>query len=311
MSTFDAVVIGGGPAGLTAALYLLRSQVRTALVEKLAPGGQMLKTERIENYPGFPDGILGYELSELMNAHVERWRTPDFTRINDDVRQLIPGGRSHRLLVGGEWIETKTIIICAGSSYRKLGIPGEVELTGKGVSYCALCDGNFFRGQSVAVIGGGNAALEEALYLTRLVDRLYLIHRRDEFRGARCYQDKCFIHPKMTVLRSTVAERVVGRDAVTGLSVRNVKTGEERVLDVQGVFVFVGFVPGADFLPIEIERDAQDFVLTDQEMQTSVPGIFAAGDIRGKLTRQVASAVGDAAVAASSALRYLETYEPA
>ena len=308
MKTFDVVVIGGGPAGLTAVLYLLRSEVKLAFVEKLSPGGQMLLTDRIDNYPGFPEGIAAYELADLMAAQVKAWENSQFERFNDEARTIETGDEMHKVRVGDDWIAGNAVNIVTGSDDPRLGLPGERELTGRGVSYCALCDGNFFRDKVVAVIGGGNSALEEALYLTRLVKKLYLIHRRDDFRGAKCYQDKCFVHPKMEVLRSTIVTRVIGESEVTGIAVQDVKSGEERDIEVDGVFVFVGFEPQDAFLPEKLDTDGRGFVITDIEMSTNIPGIFAAGDIRSKNCRQVASAVGDGAVAASSAVSYLESH---
>ncbi|HBR05592.1 MAG TPA: thioredoxin-disulfide reductase [Desulfovibrio sp.] len=302
MRTFDSVVIGGGPAGMTAALYLLRAGAKVAVVEKLSPGGQVLMTEGIENYPGFPKGIKGFELADLMAAHVDTYA---HEKVGDEVREIRPGEKRHQLLVGEEWIETKSLILCTGARYRKLGVPGEAAFIGRGVSYCALCDGNFFRDRVVAVVGGGNSALEEALYLSRLVKKLYLIHRRDEFRGVKCYQDKCFTHPKMEVLRSSVIREIRGDSEVRSVLVENLKSGETRDLPVDGVFVFVGFEPVIEYLPAEVARD-KGGVITDLEMRTNVPGIFAAGDIRSKNCRQVATAVGDGATAATAALAYLE-----
>jgi len=303
MKRYDAVVIGGGPAGITAALYLARSDVSVAMVEKLSPGGQMLMTHLIENYPGFPDAIEGWKLADLMAAHLAHY-TVD--KIGDEVTTITKGeGGLHRLTVGGETIEAKVVILCAGARYKRVGIPGEKELLGRGVSYCALCDGNFFRGQTVAVIGGGNSALEESLYLARLVKKLYLIHRRDDFRGQKCYQDRCFTNSAIEVLRSTVVRTITGEESVTGIDVECVKTGETRHIDVDGVFVFVGFEPQGAFYPPDLARDAQGFILTDQDMRTNVDGIFAAGDIRSKSCRQVATAVGDGASAAHAAYAYL------
>lgn len=287
---------------MTAALYLLRAGAKVAVVEKLSPGGQVLMTEEIENYPGFPKGIKGFELADLMAAHVD---TYPHEKIGDEVREIRIGEKRHQLLVGEEWIETKTLILCTGARYRKLGVPGEAAFIGRGVSYCALCDGNFFRDRVVAVVGGGNSALEEALYLSRLVKKLYLIHRRDEFRGVKCYQDKCFTHPKMEVLRSSVIREIRGDSEVRSVLVENLKSGEAREIPVDGVFVFVGFEPVIEYLPAGVARD-KGGVITDLEMRTNVPGIFAAGDIRSKNCRQVATAVGDGATAATAALAYLE-----
>lgn len=306
MKKFDAVVIGGGPAGMTAALYLLRAGIRTAFVEKLSHGGQMLMTERIDNYPAFPGGAFAYELADRMMDQLKEYMSGSYAYLNDEVRAIEPGVGEHRVQVGDEWIIARSIIICTGARYKRIGLESEKRLTGRGVSYCALCDGNFFRDQVVAVVGGGNSALEEALYLTRLVKKLYLIHRRDEFRGAKCYQDKCGISPKIEILRSTVVEEILGEDKVEGIRIRDRKTEQTRTLDVDGVFVFIGFEPVHGFLPKGMELDKAGFIVTDQECRTSTPGIFAAGDIRSKMCRQVATAVGDGATAATAALAYLE-----
>jgi thioredoxin reductase (NADPH) len=305
MREYDAVVIGGGPAGMTAALYLLRAGVKTAMVEKLSPGGQVLMTEKIENYPGFPDGLEGWQLADYFSKQLDLY---PHDMLNDEVRSIKVGKSFHEMTVGDEVVRTKSIILATGARYRKLGIPGEQEMIGRGVSYCALCDGNFYRDRTVAVIGGGNSALEESLYLARLVRKLYLIHRREDFRAAVCYQDKCFTNEKIEVVRSTVVDEIVGDTEVKGVAMRNVQTGETSTLEVDGVFIFVGFEPIMDFVPEEVERD-QNGILTDNEMLTNIPGIFAAGDIRSKLCRQVATAVGDGATAATSAFSYLEQLE--
>jgi thioredoxin reductase (NADPH) len=305
MNKYDAAVIGGGPAGLTAALYLVRAGVRTVLVEKLSPGGQVLMTEDIENYPGFPKAIKGYELVDKFVEHLAAY---ELARMGDEVREMTPVDGGYRILVGDEPIEVKTVILCTGARYKRVGTPGEDKYTGRGVSYCALCDGNFFKGKTVAVIGGGNSALEESLYLSRLVEKIYLIHRRDEFRGAKCYQAKCFTHPKINVVRSTTVDEIVGDPfkGVTGVKLTNVKTGEKSDLPVDGVFVFVGFEPVASFVPEALKRDKAGFVITDCEMLTNLPGFFAAGDVRSKNCRQVVTAVGDGATAATAAYAYLE-----
>jgi thioredoxin reductase (NADPH) len=287
---------------MTAALYLLRAGVNTAMVEKLSPGGQVLMTSEIENYPGFPTGLQGWELADKFAAHLESY---PLDRINDEVRGIEFGQTVHTIKVGEEDVQAKAIILATGSRYRKLGVPGEERLLGKGVSYCALCDGNFFRDRDVAVIGGGNSALEEALYLARLVNKIYLIHRRDDFRGLACYQDKCFRHEKIKVLRSTVVEEMKGDDGLESLALHNVKSGERSSLKVDGAFVFVGFEPIMDFVPDAVDKD-RNGVITDVEMRTNIPGVFAAGDIRSKMCRQVASAVGDGATAATAAFSYLE-----
>ena len=287
---------------MTAALYLLRAGVKTLMIEKMAPGGQVLMTEEIENYPGFPEPLKGYELADRLSAHLDLY---PHENIMDEVREIRVGNPIHEIHVGDQVVGAKTIILTTGARYRNLGVPGEQRLVGRGVSYCALCDGNFFRDRTVAVVGGGNSALEEALYLARLVKKLYLIHRRDDFRGAVCYQDKCFTHEKIDVLRSTVVDEIVGADDVESLVLSNTKTGAKSSLDVDGVFIFVGFEPVVSFVPSKVEMESNG-IITDVEMRTNVPGIFAAGDIRAKLCRQVATAVGDGATAATSAFAYLE-----
>lgn len=306
MKTYDAVVIGGGPAGLTAALYLVRSGVKVALLEKLSPGGQLLMTEEIENYPGFPKAIKGYELVDKFVEHLSAY---ELDRNFDEVRSITLQEGGYAVQVGDEILLAKTVVLCTGARYKRVGTPGEELYTGRGVSYCALCDGNFFKGKTIAVIGGGNSALEESLYLSRLVEKLYLIHRRDEFRGCKCYQDKCFTHPKMTILRSTVVDEIKGDPfkGVTSVALSNVNTKEKTELSVDGVFVFVGFEPLASFVPADLDRDKAGFVITDCEMRTNLPGFFAAGDVRSKNCRQVATAVGDGATAATAAYAYLES----
>ncbi|MDP3428386.1 MAG: thioredoxin-disulfide reductase [Humidesulfovibrio sp.] len=305
MKTYDAAVIGGGPAGITAALYLVRAGVRTVLVEKLSPGGQVLMTEDIENYPGFPKAIKGYELVDKFVEHLSAY---DLDRLGDEVRAMTQIDGGYQIIVGDETIEAKAVILCSGARYKRVGTPGEELYTGRGVSYCALCDGNFFKGKTVAVIGGGNSALEESLYLARLVEKLYLIHRRDDFRGNKCYQDKCFTNQKIETLRNTVVDEIMGDPfkGVTGVKLTNVKSGEKSELSVDGVFVFVGFEPTASFVPEALKRDKNGFVITDCEMITNLPGFFAAGDVRSKNCRQVATAVGDGATAATAAHAYLE-----
>lgn len=304
MKLYDAIVVGGGPAGLTAVLYLCRSGLSVAQVEMLAPGGQILKTESIENYPGFPQGVKGWELADTFAAHLAEY---PFDRYNDAVLKMEQSAHGWTLSIGKDTIEGKTVVICSGANPRPLGVPREVQLTGRGVSYCALCDGNFFRDQVVAVVGGGNSALEEALYLSRIVRKLYLIHRREGFRGAKIYQDKIReASDKIELVLDSVVTELLGEESLGGVRVKNVKTGVESQLDVDGLFVFVGYDPQNSFFPPELAVDARGFILTDCEMRTNLPGVFAAGDIRSKLCRQVATAVGDGATAATAAFTYLE-----
>ncbi|WP_028575762.1 thioredoxin-disulfide reductase [Desulfonatronovibrio hydrogenovorans] len=303
MKEYESLVIGGGPAGITAALYLLRAGIKMAWVEKLAPGGQVLLTEGIDNYPGFPDGIKGYELIDRFTAHLDPF---ELEKIRDEVTGInIQPGRHKVILAEGE-IFAKTLIICSGAKWKKLGVPGESKFTGRGVSYCAVCDGNFFRGQDVACIGGGDTALEESLYLSKLVNKIHLIHRRDAFRGAKLYQDKVLKDPKINVIYDTIATEFIGQDDLSGIKLKNVKTSAESLLNVQGAFIFIGLNPAGGFIPEDIETDALGFIKTDPEMMTNIPGIYAAGDIRSKNCRQVSTAVGDGATAAYNAQVYLE-----
>jgi thioredoxin reductase (NADPH) len=303
MKVYDAAIIGGGPAGMTAALYLLRAGATLAWIEKSLHGGQIVMTNTlIENYPGFPYGIVGTALTEAVVAQLAGLQ---YDTVREEVLTIEPGGPVHRLLTETGRVEARALILCTGSEFRTAGVPGETELRGRGVSYCALCDGNFFRGQTIAVVGGGNAALEESLYLAKLVKKIYLIHRRDEFRATKCYQDKCAVEPRIEILRGTVVEEVLGKGQVEGIRVRDLKTGETRELPLEGVFFFVGHKPLTGFVPAAIAKDEAGFIVTDCEMKTSVPGIFAAGDVRAKHCRQIVTAVGDGATAANSALLWL------
>jgi thioredoxin reductase (NADPH) len=265
-------------------------------------------TEVIENYPGFPKGIKGYELADTFSDHLSSY---ELSRMSDEVRSIISKDGGYEIMVGEEPLFAKTVVLCSGARYKHLGIPGEDMYSGRGVSYCALCDGNFFRGKHVAVIGGGNSALEESLYLARIVDKLTLIHRRDEFRGCKCYQHKCEVNPKIEILRSSVVDEIKGDPfkGVTGVAVKDLKTNATRDIAVDGVFVFVGFEPTCAFVPAGLERDKAGFVITDCEMRTNLPGFFAAGDVRSKNCRQVATAVGDGATAATAAHAYLESLD--
>ena len=308
MLTFDAVVIGSGPAGLNASLYLVRAGLRTALIEKNSSGGQVLSTSEIENYLGFPKGVKGWELADLFTAHVNEY---DVEHIRGEVLKIETieeNGTMHVLhMQNGEQIKTRAVIIATGASSRPLGVPEEETYKGKGVSYCALCDGNFYRGLDVAIVGGGNSALEEALYLSRIVNKVYIIHRREGFRGAQIYLDKIRAVPeKIELVTSCVVDSLAGEPTLKKVIVRHVETNEKRELPVEGIFVYIGHVSNARFVPENLERNEQGFILTDQEMQTNIPGIFAAGDTRAKLCSQVCTAVGDGATAANSAIRYLE-----
>ncbi len=306
MSTFDAAIIGSGPAGITAALYLVRSGCSVILFENLAAGGQILQTEVLENYPGFPKGIKGYELADFFVAHLEGLK---LTRSRDAVESVRGQIGAFTVKAGDAEYSCRTVVVCTGAKHRTLGVEGEDRLQGRGVSYCALCDGNFYRDQPVAVVGGGNSALEESLYLAKIARKVYLIHRRDSFRGAQVYQEKlAALSGKVELVLDSVVDQLQADliAGLTGVVVRNVKTGEKRELKVNGLFVYVGMEPRVDFLPPEVERDPRGFLITDTEMRTSVPGIFAAGDVRSKLCRQAVTAAGDGATAAQAAFVLME-----
>lgn len=305
MKMYDAVIVGAGPAGITAALYLARSGCSVLLFEQLTPGGQVLLTEKLENYPGYPSGIKGYELADLFAAHLEGLAVE---RPEGEVSSISGAAGDFTVMAsaGSAEYHARAVLVCSGARHRKLGLEKEDAFIGRGVSYCALCDGNFYRGQTVAVAGGGNAALEESLYLSNIADKVHLIHRRDEFRGLRVYQDRLAANDKVELHRSTVIESLEGEKELTGLRLKNVKTGAREHLPVSGLFIYVGFAPETAYLPEALERDAQGFIVTDTEMRTNVPGIFAAGDIRSKLCRQVITAAGDGATAAQSAFVFLE-----
>ncbi len=306
MSTYDTIVIGSGPAGITAAMYLVRSGCSVALVEKLTSGGQVLQTESIENYPGFPKGIKGYELADAFTAHLDELKLDKYSESVNILELSADGREMHKALVGSTWLIAPTVVVCSGSMHSHLGAPNELELTGRGVSYCAICDGNFYRGKDVAVVGGGNTALEETLYLAKIAKKVTLIHRREAFRGAKIYLDRLEAAENVDILRNTVVSSIHGEDALTGLTLKNVKDGQESELNVDGFFVFVGIKPNVDFVPDMVNKDERGFIITDTEMRTNIPGLFAAGDIRSKLCRQVSTAVGDGATAAQAAFLYVE-----
>lgn len=300
----DLLILGGGPAGLAAALYACRARIPTIILEKGALGGQMAATETVDNYPGFAEPIFGYELAQKMEEHARRFGanivTDDVTRVSRS-----PGGFTVDT-DSGRTYQGSAIILATGASPVKLGIPGEFEFAGKGVSYCAVCDGPFFQDEELAVIGGGDSAVEEAVYLTRFAKRVHLIHRRDELRAVKDIQERAFAQPKLTIHWNNVPVEVVGDTAVKGLRVRSVKDGSEEELPVAGVFFYVGLVPNNAAFAGLIEADDHGFVITEANMACSMPGVFAAGDVRAKSLRQISTAVGDGATAAYSAQAYLE-----
>ncbi len=303
---WDVAIVGGGPAGLTAYLYAKRALLETLLIEKGPIGGQVLLTDLIENYPGFPEGIPGFELIQKMQAQVEKY---GLNLIQKKAIALKKEGELKQIVLeDNEVIKAKTVILALGAGMRKLGIPGEKELTGKGVSYCATCDGPFFRDQIVAVIGGGNTALQEALYLTKFAKKVYLIHRRDAFRATPILQQRVKENPKIEIVWNTVLKEIKGKDSVEGVVTYNRKTEKENFLEVSGVFIFIGHEPETDWLKGVVELDEKGFILVNQNMETSLKGVYACGDCISKAFRQIINACGEGAVAALSAEKYLGNF---
>jgi thioredoxin reductase (NADPH) len=300
---YDVVIIGGGPAGLSAGLYTSRARLSSLLVEKAMVGGQIVNTERVENYPGFPDGISGFDLTQSMYQQATKFGMESVTAEVTGVE--INGEQKVVRTAQGDFV-ARAVIIASGSERQKLGVPGEAEFTGRGVSYCATCDGAFFREKTVAVVGGGNAALTEALHLTRYASRVIIIHRRHELRATRILQEKASAEPGIEFLWETTVQEISGESFVDRIKVRHVKSGQESVVNVSGVFVAIGFKPNTDYLKGILALDSTGAVVTDERMATEVPGIFAAGDIRSNSIRQVISAAGDGATAAIYAEKYIE-----
>ena len=299
---YDVVIIGGGPAGLTAGIYAARARLKSLLIEKGAMGGWVINASVVENYPGFPDGINGLELADAMQQQAVKFGLEMLTA---EVTGLELKSERKILKTSEGDIAARAVIVAGGSDRVKLGVPGEEEFTGRGVAYCAVCDGYFYRGVPVAVVGGGNAALNEALELAKFASKVTVTHRRDELRATKILQERAFAEPKIRFLWNTVVEAIEGEDTVKRLRLKNVQTGEKSTLDISGVFVTVGFKPNTGYLKNVVTLADNGTIITNEKMETDVPGIFAAGDIRSSSIRQVAAAVGDGAVAAIYAERYL------
>jgi len=298
----ELVIVGGGAAGLTAGIYAMRYGVELVMLTVGAPGGQTATATTIENFPGFPEGITGAELILRLTQQAENFGV---TFQSAEVKEIQPNGERWRLMCGDCEMLATAIILAVGASPRRLKIPGERDLFGRGVSYCATCDGFFYRGQTVAVIGGGNSAVEEALYLSDIAEQVYVVHRRDELRAERILAERAFKVDNIEFVWDTIPTEVLGDDSgVTGVALHNKATEEDRELEIDGLFVAIGYEPNTEFLGELIELD-HGFIVTDDRMRTSQPGIFAAGDVRDTPLRQVTTAVGDAAIAADSAYRYI------
>jgi thioredoxin reductase (NADPH) len=303
MTRYEVIIIGGGPAGLTAGLYTSRAGLKSLLLERGALGGQMVNATLVENYPGFPKGIAGPELGSLMHQQAVKYGLEVVTADAKGISQEQP---YYSISTTEDSLEASAVIIAAGSEYRKLEVTGEEKLSGRGVSYCATCDGFFFRNREVAVVGGGDTAVTDALELSQHASKVYVIHRRDQLRAGKALQDRAFAHPKLGFIWDTVVEEALGDKVLEELKLRNVKTGQQSVLKVDGVFVAVGLMPNSQSFFNILELDDAGYIVTDETMATSAPGIFAAGDIRRNSPRQIAAAVGDGVTAAMSAFRYVQ-----
>ncbi len=301
---FDLVIIGGGPTGLTAGLYASRAKLNVLLLEKTAPGGQLLVTDQVENFPGFPEGISGVDLVEKMTEQARKFG------LAVETQEVLSVDFTHNpktIRLPGKTISSKTVIIATGASPRKLGIPGEDVFYGKGVSSCATCDAPFYKHRVVAAVGGGDAAVQESLYLTKFVKKVYLIHRRDQLRAEAILQERAFQNDKIELIWDSVATGIIGGlTQVEKIAVKNLKTGESRVLAVDGCFIWVGIQPNTRFLGDSVKLDEWGFISVNCNMETSSPGVYAAGDVRNTPLRQIVTAVGDAAIAANVAQHYIE-----
>lgn len=300
---YDVIIVGAGPAGMTAAVYASRANLDTLMLERGIPGGQMADTEDIENYPGF-ESILGSELSQKMFEHAKKFGAE---YAYGEIKEVVDHGDYKEVIAGRKHYKTKTIIIATGSQYTKLGIEGEAELTGRGVSYCAVCDGAFFKEKELMVIGGGDSAVEEGIYLTRFAKKVTIVHRRDELRAQKIIQERAFANDKIEFIWDTVAEKINGPNKVSSVSLKNVKTGEQYDHEIDGVFVYIGLDPlSKPFLSLGVVNE-EGYIETNEQMETSVPGVYAAGDIRAKELRQIVTATGDGSIAAEAAQAYIET----
>lgn len=301
---FDTVILGGGPAGLSAGIYAARATGNIAIVDVSMFGGQPSNYLELENYPAFPI-VGGYDLMEKMEEHADKFGVNKFPMEEIQKIDLISTPKIIETLT--HTFKAKSVIIATGAQPKKLGIKGEKEFLGRGVSYCAICDGAFYRDKTVAVVGGGNAALEEAMYLTKFATKVYVIHRRNEFRADKIVQNLAFKNEKLEFVYDTVVNEINGEDTVKSLVIENVKTNETSTLNVDGIFPYIGFLPNTDLINGQVEQDSNGFIITDETMKTSIDGVFAAGDVRKTPLRQVITATSDGAVAAVYAGRYVES----
>ncbi|MHC5268100.1 thioredoxin-disulfide reductase [Enterococcus sp. LJL98] len=299
----DVIVIGAGPAGMTAALYASRSNLSVLLIERGAPGGQMNNTAEIENYPGF-DRVMGPELAEKMYTPLEKFGTQHAYGIVEGLKDC---GAYKEVKTDSQTYQAKTVIIATGCEHRQLGVKGEHEFAGRGVSYCAVCDGAFFRNRKLLVIGGGDSAVEEALFLTQFASEVVIVHRRDELRAQKVIQDRAFANPKISFLWDSVVKEILGNKmSMTGAQIENVKTGEVTEVEAGGVFIYVGLDPLTEAFKDSGITNEEGWILTDDEMRTNLPGVYAIGDVREKTLRQITTAVGDGSIAGQQVFQYIE-----
>jgi thioredoxin reductase (NADPH) len=300
---YELVIIGGGPAGLTAGLYAARAGLNVVLIEKIVPGGQIIVSDWIENYPGFPEGLSGPDLVQKMTEQVKRF---DLNIESNEVFSVDLSEPFKKIILNDRTITTHTIIIATGAYPKKLGVSGEDTFYGKGISSCATCDGPFFKDRIVAAVGGGDTAVQESLFLTKFAKKVYLIHRRDKLRAEAILQKRALANKKIEPIWDSVLTDISGLTNVENITVQNVKTGDKTQLSVDGCFIWVGTIPNTKFLADNVKLDEHGFIIADLKMETSIPGVFAAGDVRNTPLRQIATAVGDGAIAAVSAENYIE-----
>jgi thioredoxin reductase (NADPH) len=306
MDVHDLIIIGSGPAALSAAIYAGRANLSPLLISGRDVGGYMALTDRVENYPGFPEGTGGFELAQLMQRQAERFGAQI---VMDEVITVDLSARPFKVRTYGDEYQTEALIIATGTANRKLEVPGEEDFTGRGVSFCATCDGYFYRGQRVVVVGGGDAAVKEAVFLTKFVSIVHVVHRRDRLRAERIVQDMAMSNEKIHFIWDTAVTEIMGDAGVTGVRLKNLKTGEESALDTEGVFIFVGTVPNTGLFKGQLELDEAGYIVTDERQQSSVEGVFAAGDVQERIARQIATAVGSGARAAMQAEEFIARLE--
>lgn len=304
----DLVIVGGGPGGMSAGIYAMRAMLKTVLIEKGVPGGQMTLSDEVENYPGFRK-TSGFELSSKFQQHAADYGLEPLSR---EVAAIEPGLAHHTVhLDNNEKIQTHAIILATGGSPRKLAVPGEEDYYGKGVSYCAVCDGFFFKGKTVAVVGGGDSACEEALYLSKLAHKVYLLHRRDQLRASMLLQQRVKADCNIEVVWNTVITEIFAENgSVNAISLKDTVNGEARKMEIEGVFIFVGFVPNNELVPAGIKKNADGYVVAGEQCETGIPGIYAIGDLREKYARQIVVSAADGCTAALSAAHYVESKKP-